>query len=123
MVSNIGDAECFICRDKKAVKMSETHKPSNEEEKKRIEKAGMKVIKGRINCVIAVSRSFGDKDFKSVSQKNQDEQPISCVPSISRTTLTDNDTFIVLCCGKKTKKKKIIFYKFIFYKFFFIHFF
>ena len=112
VVSNIGDAACFICRDNVVEKMIYEHKPTNKEEVERIEKAGLRVINDRINGIIAVSRSFGDKEFKAVSQKTQEEQPISCIPYISRTTLTEKDTFIVLCCGK------ILFYIFNFFNFF-----
>eukprot|EP01091_Cochliopodium_minus_P009369 TRINITY_DN2299_c0_g1_i2.p2 TRINITY_DN2299_c0_g1~~TRINITY_DN2299_c0_g1_i2.p2 ORF type:complete len:114 (-),score=33.21 TRINITY_DN2299_c0_g1_i2:5-346(-) len=58
----------------------------------------MKVINGRVNSVIAVSRSFGDREFKSVDKKPQEEQPLSCIPYISKITLQEDDRFIVMCC-------------------------
>jgi serine/threonine protein phosphatase PrpC len=114
VVSNVGDAACFIKRDGVAITMTDAHKPSSETEKKRIENAGMRVVNDRINSVIAVSRSFGDKEFKGVPEKKQEEQPISCVPHISKTTLTEKDSYIVLCCGS--------FFLFFYFFYFFIFF-
>ena len=98
VISNIGDAACFICREDKLEELSVAHKPSNTTEKERIEKAGFRVIGGRINSIIAVSRSFGDKEFKSVSNIPQEEQPLTCIPNIIKTTLQKTDKFIVMCC-------------------------
>jgi len=39
-VANAGDSRCVLARGGKAVPLSYDHKPDNEEEKKRIEKAG-----------------------------------------------------------------------------------
>jgi len=67
-VANLGDAEVVIgsydgtkCR---AECISEKHKPSFPEEKARIESAGGHVVFGRILGTLAVSRAFGDCDFK-----------------------------------------------------------
>lgn len=43
--------------------MSFDHKPTNPKEKERIEKAGGRVINGRIDNGINVSRGFGDHKF------------------------------------------------------------
>jgi serine/threonine protein phosphatase PrpC len=44
--------------------MSQDHKPSREDESKRIRDAGGFVINGRVMGELAVSRAFGDVDFK-----------------------------------------------------------
>lgn len=54
--------------------MSEDHKPTREDEAKRIRDAGGFVINNRVMGELAVSRAFGDVDFKKglqVSLKNQ----------------------------------------------------
>jgi len=40
VVANAGDSRSVLCRGGKALQLSEDHKPDNEEEKARIEKAG-----------------------------------------------------------------------------------
>ena len=44
--------------------MSQDHKPSREDEAKRIRDAGGFVINNRVMGELAVSRAFGDVDFK-----------------------------------------------------------
>jgi serine/threonine protein phosphatase PrpC len=44
--------------------MSEDHKPTREDEAKRIRDAGGFVINNRVMGELAVSRAFGDVDFK-----------------------------------------------------------
>ena len=63
-VFNVGDSRSLLVRDRKVFFASNDHKPVNEEEKKRIEKAGGKVIIQRINGSLAVSRALGDFEYK-----------------------------------------------------------
>ena len=42
-VANAGDSRCIVCRDGKAIEMSFDHKPEDEPERARINKAGGKV--------------------------------------------------------------------------------
>lgn len=44
--------------------LSEDHKPAREDEAKRIKDAGGFVINNRVMGELAVSRAFGDADFK-----------------------------------------------------------
>src|SRR3989338_8161357 len=59
-VANLGDTRCVLAHKGIAVQLSEDHKPSNKEEKQRIEKNGGIVSLGRVNGALAVSRAFGD---------------------------------------------------------------
>lgn len=47
--SNAGDSRAIICTDGRAVALSEDHKPGNQKETDRIEKAGGHVEFGRVN--------------------------------------------------------------------------
>ena len=49
-VANAGDSRCVVCRDGKAIEMSYDHKPEDELERTRINKAGGRVTQdGRVN--------------------------------------------------------------------------
>lgn len=54
-----------ICiRNFQPIMLSQDHKPNREDESKRIRDAGGFVINSRVMGELAVSRAFGDVDFK-----------------------------------------------------------
>lgn len=63
-VANAGDSRCVLARDGKAVALSIDHKPENEEEKARIEKAGSVITEGRVDGNLNLSRAIGDMRYK-----------------------------------------------------------
>ncbi|GJP38392.1 hypothetical protein CLOM_g22835 [Closterium sp. NIES-68] len=67
VVGNCGDSRAVLCRGGKAVPLSKDHKPEREDEMKRVEKAGGRVIfwNGyRVLGVLAMSRAIGDRYLK-----------------------------------------------------------
>jgi len=58
--SNAGDSRAVLCRDGKAVPLSEDHKPDNDTELTRIKKANHMVEDSRVDGNLALSRAFGD---------------------------------------------------------------
>jgi serine/threonine protein phosphatase PrpC len=60
--------------------MTEDHKPSREDEQKRIRDAGGFVINNRVMGELAVSRAFGDAEFKKGIQVTH---PSALPPSLS----------------------------------------
>lgn len=63
-VANAGDSRCVLGRSGNAIPLSFDHKPDNEEEKRRIEKAGSSIIEGRVDGNLNLSRSLGDLKYK-----------------------------------------------------------
>ena len=66
VIGNVGDSKCIICNDGIAKELSKEHRPSQEEEKARIQNMGGIIHNNRVNGVLAVSRSFGDIEYKGV---------------------------------------------------------
>ncbi|GAB2267743.1 hypothetical protein Dimus_002723 [Dionaea muscipula] len=67
MVANSGDSRAVLCRGKTVIPLSVDHKPEREDELKRIESEGGKVIQWngyRVLGVLAMSRSIGDRYLK-----------------------------------------------------------
>ena len=62
--ANVGDSRTVLCRNFKIVPLSHDHKPSRPDEAKRIRDAGGYVIANRVMGELAVSRAFGDSNFK-----------------------------------------------------------
>ena len=63
-VANAGDSRCVLSRRGEAVPLSFDHKPENEEERERIEKAGSVITDGRVDGNLNLSRSLGDLKYK-----------------------------------------------------------
>ena len=110
----------MLCRNFKPIMMSEDHKPTRDDENKRIRNAGGFVINNRVMGELAVSRAFGDVDFKKGIQSILEEegggianvdgegqaldnamwdQPlIIAEPDVEVITLKEDDQFLLLGC-------------------------
>ena len=86
--ANVGDSSCMIVNNDKAFKLSFDHKCTEPSELKRIEKEGGKVIEGRLNEVIMISRAIGDMDQK--------KKGLSCVPYYTKIDINIQDNFCVI---------------------------
>ena len=75
--ANAGDSRCVMGTNHTAKAMSEDHKPNNAAELKRIELAGGKVHWKRIDGDLAVSRGFGDFQYKTRPDLPQSEQKVN----------------------------------------------
>ena len=62
--ANAGDSRGILNRGGKVVELSFDHKPDNTEEVRRIEKANHMVEDSRVDGNLALSRAFGDYNFK-----------------------------------------------------------
>jgi serine/threonine protein phosphatase PrpC len=61
LIINLGDSRSIMCtKDGKVLNFDFDHKPDNDIEMKRIQEAGGKVIKGRINGKLNLCRALGD---------------------------------------------------------------
>lgn len=87
--ANAGDARAVLCRGGKAVRLTYDHKGSDKQEAKRIIDAGGFVMSGRVNGVLAVTRSLGDSSMKEF---------VVGAPYTTETELCDEDEFLILAC-------------------------
>jgi len=76
----------------KCIQLSRDHRPTDPEEMKRIEESGGKVIGGRLQGELALSRAFGDYRFKI------DSSLLTCDPEIREFSLTADVEYIVVAC-------------------------
>jgi len=96
----------------KVIPLTEDHKPNLPSEQDRIEHAGMKVVSEKSddttfhkvqlasnpNTKIAISRAFGDFEFKSNTDLAIEEQALICVPEITTYKRNKGDKFLILAC-------------------------
>ncbi|KAH9946976.1 protein serine/threonine phosphatase 2C [Amylocystis lapponica] len=87
--ANAGDARGVLCRAGKAVRLTYDHKGSDKQEAKRIMDAGGFVMSGRVNGVLAVTRSLGDSSMKEF---------VVGSPYTTETELSEDDEFLILAC-------------------------
>lgn len=99
-VANAGDSRCVVCRDGKAIDMSYDHKPEDDIERERVEKAGGQVTSdGRINNGLNLSRAIGDHTYKRNKDLPLAEQMITSLPDVMTLDIDPvKDKFMVLAC-------------------------
>lgn len=96
--ANCGDSRAVLASNKQVKFGTYDHKPSNDEERKRIENAGGSVMIRRVNGSLAVSRALGDYDYKNVSGLSATEQLVSAEPDLSVIERCEDDEFLILAC-------------------------
>lgn len=98
-IANAGDSRCVLGRAGKALPLSFDHKPEDEIELRRIEKAGSVVTEGRVDGNLNLSRSLGDLKYKINKDLKPEEWPITANPDIKVVELNPReDDFIIMGC-------------------------
>ena len=98
-IADLGDSECVLGMQEvkgkpmESVLLSKKHKPTEPDEKERITKEGGIICFGRIFGTLAVSRGFGDFEFKT-----KDGMYVSNEPFVQTRNLTRKDKFIIFAC-------------------------
>eukprot|EP01062_Namystynia_karyoxenos_P042510 TRINITY_DN310_c0_g1_i1.p1 TRINITY_DN310_c0_g1~~TRINITY_DN310_c0_g1_i1.p1 ORF type:complete len:546 (+),score=150.52 TRINITY_DN310_c0_g1_i1:130-1638(+) len=97
-VGNVGDSRVIVGRQRgrQAHAMTEDHKPNNDGERTRIERAGGHVANNRVDGSLAVSRAFGDSGYKDGGKSERDYKVIA-VPEITHYDCEPGD-IVLLCC-------------------------
>lgn len=104
-VANVGDSRVLIVRQNgsslQIAFATEDHKPTNQDERTRITRAGGQVRMGRVDGDLAVSRAFGDFQFKGGDGPGPDPRntKVVCVPDITEIELRPDDWIVVACDG------------------------
>ncbi|GFS43922.1 similar to HYPERSENSITIVE TO ABA1 [Actinidia rufa] len=90
IISNCGDSRAVLCRGNETIPLTVDQKPDREDELKRIEGEGGKVINwngARVFGVLAMSRAIGDRYLRPW---------IIPVPEVTFTTRTEEDECLIL---------------------------
>ena len=121
IAANVGDSRAVLCRGGAPLELTTEHRvygrsPSCASEKARVEGGGGWVTDGRVCSILAVSRAFGDRDFKSPRLPHLLEMgvqegvwtrqhaegvhftadPVTAAPDITEIQLGPEDEFLVL---------------------------
>lgn len=121
IVANIGDCKAMLCRKAQPVMLTEDHRvygfgPSVDAEIERVTSAGGWIVDGRVCNTLAVSRAFGDWEFKGEGLKHLLKQgaadglwtpdfaadvkfsadPVVATPQVTEVELVPEDEFLVI---------------------------
>ena len=100
--ANVGDARIVLCRNGKALRLSYDHKGADENEGRRISKAGGLILNNRVNGVLAVTRALGDSYLKDL---------VTGHPYTTETVIQpDQDEFLILACDGVSRSYQIAVY-------------
>lgn len=90
---NLGDSRSIIFDDFQIRAETADHDPENPEEAQRIKNAGGFVMYGRVNGNLALSRAFGDFEFKRHNYRLYDpvDGMVSAVPTVTVTHYAPTD--------------------------------
>lgn len=95
--ANAGDSRCVMGTGKTTKPLSDDHKPNNAPELSRIEAAGGYVSGNRVEGNLAVSRAFGDFEFKDVNQ-DPEKCKVTALPDITTHDRNSTDDVLILAC-------------------------
>jgi protein phosphatase PTC2/3 len=121
VVANVGDSRCILLQEASTDSLASTvtplsfdHKPENPVEVERCTKAGMQVqsktyvidgVERKFTHIVksesdklAVSRAFGDFDYKGNDQFGPEGQAVCCIPDVVVHQRDKKDNFLVLAC-------------------------
>jgi len=106
MLANIGDSRGLVLRrGSDTLSVTRDHKPDDPREKKRIRAAEGYVLPAdppqpaRLDGKLAMSRAFGDMQYKADRARRQDAQKVIAVPEVYELTAELGDTVILACDG------------------------
>ncbi|SMN20280.1 similar to Saccharomyces cerevisiae YDL006W PTC1 Type 2C protein phosphatase (PP2C) [Maudiozyma saulgeensis] len=87
--ANVGDSRIVLFRNGNSIRLTYDHKASDILEMQRVETAGGLIMKSRVNGMLAVTRSLGDKFFDTLVIGN---------PFTTSVEITTEDKFLIIAC-------------------------
>jgi serine/threonine protein phosphatase PrpC len=102
--ANIGDSRTVLAQKDQtddgytAFACTHDHKPTNDEERKRIEEAGGSVQIGRVDGQLALSRAFGDRMLKTL-HLSPEKRKVTSKPEIITKEACSDDFLFLACDG------------------------
>ncbi|CAN0043269.1 unnamed protein product [Scytosiphon promiscuus] len=99
---NVGDCRAVLCRGGRAIDLTSDHRPSRDDERRRVKEAGGFISRDRLNGLLGVTRAFGDIAFKQFPPSAGDDmwqgQQLTSQPETSSVKVHPDDTFVILAC-------------------------
>ena len=95
-----GDTRAVLARSGTAIELTTDHIPTLQSETERIHRAGGAIVRGRVQGVLGVSRSFGDIEYKTLREKSWGAaitaDLVIATPAIKIVEIVPEDEFIII---------------------------
>ena len=94
--ANVGDSRVSLISPEHIIRLSYDHRTTDEKERKRILESGLEIIDDRINGTLMLTRIFGNYEYKSNIENEEEENSINnnkgliCEPFISKINIDLN---------------------------------
>lgn len=100
-VCNVGDSRAVLIRAGTGaiVALTRDHKPEDAGERQRIYGAGGLVRNNRVDGQLALSRAFGDWNYKCQSHLPYHKQKVIAIPDVTNEIMYEGDILLVCCDG------------------------
>mmetsp|Transcript_95634 Transcript_95634/g.270634 ORF Transcript_95634/g.270634 Transcript_95634/m.270634 type:complete len:487 (-) Transcript_95634:74-1534(-) len=112
-VINVGDSRVLLGRRDGTIVdgggtdqgLTTDHKPNHPDERERICRCGGTVVEGsngslaRVNGDLAVSRAFGDANYKKTGGPGPEDRPVTANPDLGRFECNEEDFILLVCDG------------------------
>ena len=95
--ANVGDSRIILNRNGKAIRLSYEHKGNDLNERRRIEENGGIIIGNRVNGILAVTRSLGDKYVKEFVIGKPFTTMIEIIPDMDKEIIIGCDGLWDVC--------------------------
>jgi len=97
--ANAGDSRAVLYTNDRVHPLSDDHKPDKPTERDRIVKSDHMVADDRVDGNLALSRAFGDFQYKQNSKVTWKDQAVTSFPDVSVTARkSKGDKFIIMAC-------------------------
>jgi len=98
IIGNTGDSRAVLCRGGKVHFGTTDHKPTDDIETKRVQRAGGFIENQRVCGNLAVSRALGDYQYKDRPDLPDEDQKITAAPDMTVIKRDEEDEYLLLCC-------------------------
>lgn len=100
IVASVGDSRAVLARQGTAIDLTIDHIPTLQSETERIHRAGGSIVRGRVQGVLAISRAFGDIEYKTLKEKSWGleftHDLVIPTPAVKVIDIVPEDEFVII---------------------------
>ncbi|ELP94982.1 protein phosphatase 2C, putative [Entamoeba invadens IP1] len=95
-IANVGDCRCVLVKRDETLQLTTDQRLNVKAEADRVVACGGRVVNGRVNGDLMISRAFGDTQFKKGN--NPEKYIVSATPEITTYDFDGSEEFMIIAC-------------------------